>query len=187
MAEEVAAANIAIFRRAREIEQLRGKPVGAATREMLGWLERDIEAFAELLRGGRRWPTRAPATPWPVQPAGTVPDVVPAGRAWVPGRSLPSSSWRCPTLHRHGRSILLLQAERDDARAVFDQFDIVWRTAVQQRRGAEYDETVPAYRRQDLADAEEAARERRDRAWAGVVRGNGAADAAARAAVLRTD
>jgi hypothetical protein len=78
------------------------------------------------------------------------------------------------------------EAARDEARTTFDQFDTMWRTAVQQRRAVEYDETVPAHRRQDLADAEETARERRDRAWAGVVRGNGAVDAAARAPMLRT-
>jgi hypothetical protein len=62
----------------------------------------------------------------------------------------------------------------------------MWRTAVQQRRAADYDGNMPAHRRQDLADAEGTARERRDRAWAGVVRGNSAVDAAARAAMLRT-
>jgi hypothetical protein len=54
MAEEVAAANAAVFARAREIEQLRGKPISPASGALLSWLERDIEAFAELLeRGGR--------------------------------------------------------------------------------------------------------------------------------------
>jgi hypothetical protein len=82
-------------------------------------------------------------------------------------------------------AVTAAEAERDHARAVFDELDTAWRTASLAARQAPYDGSDPQ-RRQQLVEYEQAARERRDAAWAGVVRGNGAVDAAARAPMLRT-
>jgi hypothetical protein len=64
------------------------------------------------------------------------------------------------------------EAERDTARLVFDQFDITWQAALAAKTRADIrGETTTAERRR-LNENEEAAREKRDQAWARVVAAN---------------
>jgi hypothetical protein len=69
-------------------------------------------------------------------------------------------------------AVVAAEAERDTARAVFDQFAITWEGALAAKTRADIRGQTTTAERRRLHETEGAARERRDQAWARVVAAN---------------
>jgi hypothetical protein len=77
-----------------------------------------------------------------------------------------------PTKPERDPAVIAAEEARDEARVMFDSFDLTWQAALAARTRADIRGQITTTARRRLNENEATARERRDQAWARVVTAN---------------